>query len=146
GGSARTPGAAAAVRVLHRPAERVRSAGYLHADGHVRARAADRHPRRGALRTGTDAPRSGGRHRAGAALGTDRSGDLVQRADAGGGARVDLAARGGSAMTTVSMSVQDALWLTMDRPNNLMVVDGSMVLRGVPSIDDVTAVLQEAVE
>ena len=33
-------------------------------------------------------------------------------------------------MTTVSMSVQDALWLTMDRPNNLMVVDGSMVLRG----------------
>ena len=49
-------------------------------------------------------------------------------------------------MTTVSMSVQDALWLTMDRPNNLMVVDGSMVLRGVPSIDDVTAVLQEAVE
>src|SRR5690606_6704747 len=87
-----------------------------------------------------------GRHRAGAALGTDRSGDLVQRADAGGGARVDLAARGGSAMTTVSMSVQDALWLTMDRPNNLMVVDGSMVLRRVPEIDDVTAVLQGAVE
>ena len=31
---------------------------------------------------------------------------------------------------TVPMSVQDALWLTMDRPNNLMVVDGAMVLRG----------------
>ena len=49
-------------------------------------------------------------------------------------------------MTTASMSVQDALWLTMDRPNNLMVVDGSMVLRGVPSMADVNAVLQEAVE
>ena len=73
GGGSRTPGAAAAVRVLHRPAERVRAPGISHADGHVRARAADRHPRRGALRTGTDAPRSGGRHRAGAALGTDRS-------------------------------------------------------------------------
>ena len=33
---------------------------------------------------------------------------------------------------TASMSVQDALWLTMDRPNNLMVVDGAMVLRGIP--------------
>jgi diacylglycerol O-acyltransferase len=34
----------------------------------------------------------------------------------------------------------------MDRPNNLMVVDGSMVLRGKPEIDDVRAVLAEAVE
>ena len=49
-------------------------------------------------------------------------------------------------MATASMSVQDALWLTMDRPNNLMVVDGSMVLRGTPSIDDVRAVLEDAVE
>ena len=32
-------------------------------------------------------------------------------------------------MATRQMSVQDALWLTMDRPNNLMVVDGAMVLR-----------------
>lgn len=35
-------------------------------------------------------------------------------------------------MTTTAMSVQDSLWLTMDRPNNLMVVDGAMVLRGRP--------------
>jgi diacylglycerol O-acyltransferase len=31
-------------------------------------------------------------------------------------------------MTTVRMSSQDALWLTMDRPNNLMVVDSVVVL------------------
>ncbi len=49
-------------------------------------------------------------------------------------------------MTTASMSVQDALWLTMDRPNNLMVVDGAMVLRGTPALADVRAVLEDAVE
>lgn len=49
-------------------------------------------------------------------------------------------------MTTASMSVQDALWLTMDRPNNLMVVDGAMVLRGTPELEDVRAVLAGAVE
>ena len=48
--------------------------------------------------------------------------------------------------TTASMSVQDALWLTMDRPNNLMVVDGAMVLRGTPDLDDVRAIYEEAVE
>ena len=31
-------------------------------------------------------------------------------------------------MAMVRMSAQDALWLTMDRPNNLMVVDGVVVL------------------
>lgn len=35
-------------------------------------------------------------------------------------------------MSQASMSVQDALWLTMDRPNNLMVIDGTTVLREVP--------------
>jgi diacylglycerol O-acyltransferase len=49
-------------------------------------------------------------------------------------------------MATASMSVQDALWLTMDRPNNLMVVDGSLVLRGTPDIDDVRAIFEAAVD
>ena len=48
------------------------------------------------------------------------------------------------AMTKVSMSVQDALWLTMDRPNNLMVVDGAMVLSEQVSLDRVTAVYIDA--
>ncbi|MEZ5186242.1 MAG: WS/DGAT domain-containing protein [Candidatus Nanopelagicales bacterium] len=48
-------------------------------------------------------------------------------------------------MTTASMSVQDALWLTMDRPNNLMVVDGSLVLRGTPEVDDVLEIFADAV-
>jgi len=41
-------------------------------------------------------------------------------------------------MATVRLSAQDALWLTMDRPNNLMVVDGVVVLAGRPTIDEVT--------
>lgn len=49
-------------------------------------------------------------------------------------------------MATVSMSVQDALWLTMDRPNNLMVVDGSLVLRSTPDIDDIREIFAGAVE
>lgn len=49
-------------------------------------------------------------------------------------------------MTTASMSVQDALWLTMDRPNNLMVVDGAMILRGTPDEKAVDAVYRDAVE
>lgn len=48
-------------------------------------------------------------------------------------------------MATTSMSVQDALWLTMDRPNNLMVVDGAMMLRGVPDHDSVREVFAEVV-
>ena len=49
-------------------------------------------------------------------------------------------------MAMASMSVQDALWLTMDRPNNLMVVDGAMILRGTPAPEAVDAVYQAAVE
>jgi hypothetical protein len=44
------------------------------------------------------------------------------------------------------MSAQDALWLTMDRPNNLMVVDGAMVLAQVPDPEAVRAVFQAAVD
>ncbi len=44
------------------------------------------------------------------------------------------------------MSVQDALWLTMDRPNNLMVVDGAMVLRGKPKVAAVNAVVSKMLE
>lgn len=43
------------------------------------------------------------------------------------------------------MSAQDALWLTMDRPNNLMVVDGAIVLAGVPDLETVRAVFRTAV-
>jgi diacylglycerol O-acyltransferase / wax synthase len=43
------------------------------------------------------------------------------------------------AMGGTKMSAQDALWLTMDRPNNLMVVDVAVVLDGIPSTDDVRA-------
>lgn len=46
---------------------------------------------------------------------------------------------------TVPMSVQDALWLTMDRPNNLMVVDGAMMLAGQPSMDRVRAEYEKVV-
>jgi diacylglycerol O-acyltransferase len=35
------------------------------------------------------------------------------------------------------MGVQDALWLTMDRPNNLMIIDGVMILTGSPGYDAV---------
>ena len=37
------------------------------------------------------------------------------------------------------MSVQDALWLTMDRPNNLMVIDVAVVLAGMPTVEDMLA-------
>jgi diacylglycerol O-acyltransferase len=48
-------------------------------------------------------------------------------------------------MATIPMSAQDALWLTMDRPNNLMVVDGAMVLSGTPTLAEVTEQFQAAV-
>ena len=48
-------------------------------------------------------------------------------------------------MATTRMSVQDALWLTMDRSNNLMVVDGVVMLAGVPDFDDVRATFAKAV-
>lgn len=35
------------------------------------------------------------------------------------------------------MSVQDALWLTMDRPNNLMIIDGVMIMATNPGYDAV---------
>jgi diacylglycerol O-acyltransferase / wax synthase len=38
-------------------------------------------------------------------------------------------------MDAVRMSAQDALWLTMDRPNNLMVVDVAVVLEGIPTAE-----------
>lgn len=49
-------------------------------------------------------------------------------------------------MTTFPMTVQDALWLTMDRPNNLMVVDGAMVLAGQPTLQQVRGVYAAALE
>ncbi|HYN71327.1 MAG TPA: WS/DGAT domain-containing protein [Nakamurella sp.] len=35
------------------------------------------------------------------------------------------------------MSVQDALWLTMDRPNNLMIIDGVLIMATNPGYDAV---------
>ncbi len=46
-------------------------------------------------------------------------------------------------MTRTEISVQDALWLTMDRPNSLMVIDTVMWFRQVPDWDAVEAVVQE---
>ncbi len=49
-------------------------------------------------------------------------------------------------MTSVPMTVQDELWLTMDRPNNLMVVDGVMLLRGIPELADVREIFAGLVQ
>ena len=49
-------------------------------------------------------------------------------------------------MASARMSVQDELWLTMDRPNNLMVVDGAMLLRGQPTLAEVAATYQAMVD
>jgi diacylglycerol O-acyltransferase len=46
-------------------------------------------------------------------------------------------------MQRSEMSVQDALWLTMDRPNSLMVIDTVMWFREVPDWDAVEAIVQE---
>ncbi len=46
-------------------------------------------------------------------------------------------------MTRTSMSAQDALWLTMDRPNSLMVIDSVMWFRDVPDWDAVRQVIAE---
>lgn len=48
-------------------------------------------------------------------------------------------------MTAIPMSVQDELWLTMDRPNNLMVIDGVMMLSEQPTPEQVLEVLNETV-
>ena len=45
-----------------------------------------------------------------------------------------------------AMSVQDELWLTMDRSNNLMVVDGAMMLRGPARLEAVKGVYAELVQ
>jgi diacylglycerol O-acyltransferase len=42
-----------------------------------------------------------------------------------------------------AISTQDALWLTMDRPNNLMVIDTVVRFREVPDWDAVTEVVRE---
>jgi WS/DGAT/MGAT family acyltransferase len=47
---------------------------------------------------------------------------------------------------TAPMSAQDSLWLTMDRPNNLMVVDSVLVLAHAPDLSAVRAVMQAAVD
>lgn len=49
-------------------------------------------------------------------------------------------------MMTTRMPVQDELWLTMDRPNNLMVVDGAMLLRGAVDLQQVHTVFRTMVE
>ena len=46
-------------------------------------------------------------------------------------------------MSGVRLGAQDALWLTMDRPNSLMVIDTVMWFRGVPDWDRVRAVVDE---
>lgn len=43
------------------------------------------------------------------------------------------------------MSAQDALWLTMDRPNNLMVIDGVMIFDAEPEWDALLAAIHERV-
>ena len=43
------------------------------------------------------------------------------------------------------MSAQDALWLTMDRPNNLMVIDGVMLFDSAPRWDDLVKATTERV-
>lgn len=46
-------------------------------------------------------------------------------------------------MDDTKLSVQDALWLTMDRPNSLMVIDTVMWFRAVPDWDAVEKVVQQ---
>ena len=43
------------------------------------------------------------------------------------------------------MSAQDALWLTMDRPNNLMVIDGVMLFDACPQWDELIRATTERV-
>jgi diacylglycerol O-acyltransferase len=46
-------------------------------------------------------------------------------------------------MATQTMSVQDALWLTMDRPNNLMVIDSVLWLSEPLALEAARAVIRE---
>ena len=43
------------------------------------------------------------------------------------------------------MSTQDALWLTMDRPNNLMIIDGVLILAETPGYQAVLDVVRTRV-
>jgi diacylglycerol O-acyltransferase len=47
------------------------------------------------------------------------------------------------AMTDLPIGVQDALWLNMDRPNNLMIIDSVMWLSESPDWEAVRAVIDE---
>ncbi len=49
-------------------------------------------------------------------------------------------------MDGTSLSAQDALWLTMDRENNLMVIDVAVVLDGIPSRETVHSVFSALVQ
>ncbi|MCU0279153.1 MAG: WS/DGAT domain-containing protein [Candidatus Nanopelagicales bacterium] len=46
-------------------------------------------------------------------------------------------------MTDAPISVQDALWLNMDRPNNLMIIDSILWFRQTPDWDAVVEVIDE---
>lgn len=46
-------------------------------------------------------------------------------------------------MTEMPISVQDALWLNMDRPNNLMIIDSLMWLKGQPDWEAVRQIIAE---
>ena len=46
-------------------------------------------------------------------------------------------------MESTMITSQDALWLTMDRPDNLMVIDTVMWFREQPDWDAVEATVQE---
>jgi diacylglycerol O-acyltransferase len=50
------------------------------------------------------------------------------------------------AATAVPMGIQDELWLTMDRPNNLMVVDGALLLAADVPVEAVREVYAGLVE
>jgi len=43
------------------------------------------------------------------------------------------------------MRAQDSLWLTMDRPNNLMIIDGVMIIAGKPTYEAVQEVVRSRV-
>lgn len=49
-------------------------------------------------------------------------------------------------MAAVTMGAQDQLWLAMDRPHNLMVVEGALLLDGVPDESAVESVMQDLVD
>ena len=56
-----------------------------------------------------------------------------------------LVAGYGAQMSELPISVQDALWLNMDRPNNLMIIDSVLWFTEQPDWDAVKAVIDEMV-